>query len=273
MDMDGNAALALLSWLRPAVRHSGKRIMWVCPVLVVAALWEIIARSGAIDESVLPAVTTIAVACYDLVESGEVLLHLVTSIYRALAGLALGSVVGITLGILMASSRLVRDLIDPLITLTFPLPKAAFIPITLLWLGVGNASSILMVFLSTLVPMIISARDGAHAVHMQLIWSAQAMGASRLRVLASVIVPAALPYIANGLRIALAFSMVVVVSTEMVAAHIGIGKFVLLFGEGGNYDYMFAAVLIVVGVAFLLDRCFLLIVRRLLQWTEGSVIQ
>lgn len=239
----------------------------------MAAFWEFVTRAGLVNESVLPTFTAVIAAWYDLFQSGQVLLHLITSLYRALAGLAIGSTVGIALGILMARSRIVRDMIDPFVTLTFPLPKTAFIPIALLWLGVGDASSILVVFLSTLVPMIISAYDGARAVHKQLIWSAQAMGASRLRVFTSVVIPASLPYIINGFRIGLAFSMVVVISAEMVAAHIGIGKFILLFGESGNYNYMFATIFIVVGVVFLIDRCFFLFSNRLLRWVDRNDVR
>ncbi|MCB8924041.1 MAG: ABC transporter permease [Ardenticatenaceae bacterium] len=267
----GNSTLVIPIWSWRHVLHSaGKLIIWFCPILIMVTFWEFAARAHLINESVFPTFTAVSVAGYDLFQGGQIFLHLITSFYRAISGLAIGSIVGIALGMLMAYSRIVRDIVDPFVTLTFSLPKAAFIPIAFLWLGVGNASIILVVFLSTLVPMIISAYDGARSVNKQLIWSAQTMGASHLRMLTSIVFPASLPYIFNGVRIGLAFSVVVVISAEMVAAYIGIGKFILLFGEGGNYNYMFAIVFVVIVVSFLLDQCFLLLSRRGLRWLDDN---
>lgn len=253
-----------------AFRAAAKLVLWLCPVLIVAACWEIITETGLMNERLLPPLSAVLAAWYDLLRSGQILPHLVVSLYRAIAGLAFGSAVGITIGILMARSRLVRSLIDPFVTLTFTLPKTAFIPIALLWLGIGDASSILVVFLGTLVPMTISTYHGARAVHNHLIWSARAMGSSRWRVLASVVFPASLPYIVNGLRIGLAFSIVVVISAEMVATDRGIGKFISLFGESGNYNYMFATILTIVSVTFAIDQAFVRFNRHLLRWADSN---
>src|SRR5690606_15095311 len=102
------------------------------------------------------------------------------------------------------------------------------------------------------------------------IWSAKSFGASNQRVLWSVIFPRSLPQILNGLRIAQAFSIVVVISAEMVASYVGIGRYIFLFGEAGNYDYMFAAIVTIILAAFLLDQLLLFIRNRLLIWTDDS---
>lgn len=259
--------LAILSQI---IHFIANWILKMLPVLIVVAIWECIARGGLVNTDVLPRFSRVVVAGWDWLKSGQVWFNLWASFYRALVGLVAGSAVGIAVGILMARSRLARDIIDPFVTLTFPLPKTAFIPIALLWFGVGDASTIFLVFLSTLVPMIISSYHGARAIPEQFIWSARAMGASHLRVLTSIIIPATLTYVVNGLRIALAFSIVIALSSEMVAAYDGMGKFISIFSENGNYDYMFAAILIVVGVAFLIDRGVLWLSSHLLCWTESD---
>lgn len=268
--MDHRLIENLTSWLPRALRQVGEWIWWISPLFIVGLIWEAVTRLGLVNTTVLPSLTAIIRASFDLTQSSRIFYHLAISFYRALAGLMLGACSGVTLGILMARSHLMRELLEPLVVLTFPLPKAAFIPIALLWLGVGNASSILVVALSTLLPMVVSTYEGARGVHGHLIWSAQAMGASPFRTITSIIVPASLPHIVNGLRIGLAFSVVVVISAEMVAARTGIGKFILLFGESGNYHYMFAAIFITASATFISDRCFSLVKRRLLQWTDGE---
>ena len=265
-----NGSSVTISLLWHMLRWIGRTVLWVCPILIVVAFWEFITQAGLVNQSVLPTFTAITDAWYDLFLDGEILPHLIISLYRAFAGLAIGSAVGITLGILMGRSRIIRDLADPFITLTFPLPKTAFIPIVLLWLGVGNNSIILVVFLSTMVPLTISAFHGTQAIHKEFIWSAQAMGASRFRILTSIVFPASLTYIANGFRISLAFSMVVVISAEMVASYNGIGKFILVFSESGNYNYMFASIFTVVVIAFFIDQWFLILSRYLLRWVERN---
>lgn len=254
-------AWRILSFVRKRAIHS-------IPLLIVTALWELIARTRMMGVSALPPFTVVVAASFDLFLSGEVFLHLFISLYRALLGLAIGSTIGLILGIAMARSSLIYDMADPLITLTYPLPKTAFIPIAILWLGVGNASVIMVVTISTLMPMVISAYQGTQSVPPQFLWLGQSMGASRLRMFSSILLPATMVYLANGLRIGLGFAIVVVISTEMFAAHIGIGKFIFLYGESGNYDYMFATISIIICAAFLLDRIFLLCRQWLLPWEE-----
>jgi NitT/TauT family transport system permease protein len=240
------------------------------PLAIAAVVWELVSRAGIVDEAIFPPFSAVIVSTAELLTQGGVYVDLGASLYRALAGLTLGALSGTLLGIVMARSRPLRKVVYPLVALTYTLPKTALIPITLLWLGVGDTSTILVVYLSTFVPLVISAYHGAESVPAQYFWSAESMGTSRLRVLTTVVVPASLPYILNGLRIALAFSFVVVISAEMIAAFSGIGKLIFVYGESGNYTFMFAAILIVVAVAFLLDRVLAALSRRLLIWSESE---
>lgn len=248
----------------------GRIILWVCPILLLIAFWEFITQANIVNKSVLPTFSAITAAWYDLFQEGLILPHLVISLYRSMVGLIIGSLAGVSLGILMGRSQIIREIAEPLVTLTFTLPKTAFIPIVLLWLGVGNTSIIFVVFLSTLVPLTISAFHGTRAIPKEFVWSARSMGASNARILTSIVLPATLVYIVNGFRISLAFAMVVVISSEMVASYNGIGQFILVFSESGNYNYMFAGIFTVTVVAFFIDRCFLMLSRYLLRWVDGT---
>jgi ABC-type nitrate/sulfonate/bicarbonate transport system permease component len=262
----GASVTAILA--RQVFQGGAQWFMRFSPILIVAGCWEFLSRMGLVNRAILPSFTQVLAAWLDLFQDKELPVHIVTSLYRALVGLLIGSILGVALGVLMARSNIVRNLMDPLVALTFALPKTAFIPIALLWLGVGDVSTIFVVVLGTLMPMLVNAYAGTRAIPQEFIWSAQGMGASRLHILRSVILPASLVYLTNALRIGLAFSVVIAVSAEMVAANIGIGKFIFLFGESGNYDYMFAAILTLVAIAFLLDRGFVRLARYLLRWAD-----
>ena len=146
--------------------------------------------------------------------------------------------------------------------------KSALIPVLALWLGFGDASKITLIFLGCLLPVILGAYNGARGSEQVLIWSARSMGASRLQTLWDVMVPSALPELLSGIRIALAYSFILLVSAELVAARTGLGFMIGLLGEGGVYDGMFAMVLTVSALGFAADRLFLVLTRRLLQWQE-----
>lgn len=240
------------------------------PVLIVAGLWELTSRLALIDPEHLPPVSAILRAWADLVFSGHILPHLAATLYRALAGLLLAIVFGVALGVWMARSRPVERFVDPLITLTYPLPKVAIIPLTMLWFGIGHLAKILVVFIGCMMPVIIHTFHGARGADHLLIWSAQAMGAGERAILRKVILPAALPAVLSGIRIALAFSFVIVIGAELVASRAGLGNLILGFGENGVYDYMFATILAVLIVAVLMDRGYLQLMGRALRWYESG---
>ena len=240
--------------------------MGALQVVAVAGLWEATSRLGIIDPEFLPPVTRIVAAWADLALSGHVLPHLAASLYRALTGFLLAVAVGVVLGVWMARSRALEGFCDPLITLTYPLPKVAIIPLTMIWFGIGHFAKTLVVFIGCLMPVVIHAFHGARGTDHVLVWSAQAMGAREREVLRRVVLPAALPSILAGIRIALNFSFVLVIGAELVASRVGLGNLILGFGENGAYDYMFATILAVLIVAVAMDRAYLALMTRALHW-------
>jgi len=175
-------------------------------------------------------------------------------------------VIGAVLGIAMAWWRPVNVLLGPLVEMFYPLPKSALIPVTVIWLGFGDGSKILLIFLGCMLPVTTGAYNGARASDQMLVWSARGMGAGRVRTLWDVVVPSALPELLNGIRTALALSFILLVSSELIVARSGFGYLIGFLGASGTYDAMFAVVLTVAFLGFAADRFYLAIMRRALLW-------
>jgi ABC-type nitrate/sulfonate/bicarbonate transport system permease component len=250
--------------LNTVVRASSR----VVPILVLFAAWEVLTRVGLIGTQILPSFSAVCVAGADLLASGTLVQHLFVSLYRALGGLALSIVVGVSLGVGMARNRHVANFFDPLVSLVYPLPKTALVPLTMVWLGVTDRAAILVIFLAGLLPIVVNTYHGVRNVDRVLLWSARSLGTPARGLFRRVVIPAAMPYIFNGVRIALPVSFIVVISVELVASKVGVGNLINGYGGLGIYDYMFATILLFVVVAFVADRCAVRVGTGILRWHE-----
>jgi NitT/TauT family transport system permease protein len=237
-------------------------------LLILALAWEVVARLGLVSSLALPPLSNVMAAWLDLARDGELVGNGLSSLYRAGLGLALAVLVGAALGIAMASWRALDMLAGPLVELLYPMPKSALIPVTVLWLGFGDGSKILLIFLGCMLPVTIGAFNGARGADRVLIWSARSMGAGRVRVLRDVVLPSALPELLNGIRTALALAFILLVSSELIVAQQGLGYLIGFLGASGAYEGMFAVVLTVAMLGFLADRAYGVLMRRALQWRD-----
>lgn len=235
-------------------------------LLVLALLWELAPRIGLVRMDSLPPLSKISMAWFDLARSGELWVHASTSLLRAFSGVAIAIVVGTVLGIAMAAWGPVRVIFRPLMEAFYPVPKSALIPVTALWLGLGDASKITLIALGCILPVAVGAYNGARGSERVLIWSSRAMGASKLRTLIDVVVPSALPELLSGIRTALALSLVLLVSSELIVAKNGLGYLIGFLGGGGIYDAMFAVVLTIAIFGLIVDRLYLRYTRSVLSW-------
>ena len=247
-----------------------KTLIRYSPLIIIAVAWEACSRLGLVSPLALPPLSDVVAAWIDLIKDGELLTNGAASIYRAAAGLGLAIVVGSVLGIAMAWSRPVNVLIAPIVEIFYPLPKSALIPVTVIWLGFGDGSKILLIFLGCMLPVTIGAFNGARASEQHLVWSARSMGASRLRMLWDVVLPSAMPELLNGIRTALALSFILLVSSELIVARKGFGYLIGYLGANGTYDAMYAVVLTVAFLGFAADRGYMLITRRVMAWREAT---
>jgi NitT/TauT family transport system permease protein len=238
------------------------------PLALLAVAWELIARLGLVSSSALPPLSKVVVSWFGLLQSGELVTNGAASLYRGSAGLLLAVVIGAALGIVMAWWRPVNALVSPLVEMFYPMPKSALIPVTAVWLGFGDGSKILLIFLGCMLPVTLGAFNGARASDRMLVWSARSMGASRLRMLWDVVVPSALPELLNGVRTAIALAFILLVSSELIVARHGLGYLIGYLGADGAYAPMFAVVLTVAFLGFAADRIYMQVVRRVLAWRD-----
>jgi ABC-type nitrate/sulfonate/bicarbonate transport system permease component len=238
------------------------------PLAICALAWELVARLGLVSSAALPPLSSVVVAWVDLLRSGDLLSASAASLYRGAAGLALAIAVGAVLGIAMAWWRPANALLSPLVEMFYPMPKSALIPVTVIWLGFGDGSKILLIFLGCMLPVTLGAFNGARSSDRVLVWSARSMGASRLRMLWDVVVPSAMPEMLNGVRTALALAFILLVSSELIVARQGFGYLIGYLGANGDYQPMFAVVLTVAFLGFAADRLYMLGVRWMLAWRE-----
>jgi NitT/TauT family transport system permease protein len=238
------------------------------PLMLLALAWEGATRFGLISPLIMPSLDRVCASWWSLLASGDLVTNAWVSLARGAVGLGLSIVVGVPLGILMAWFAPVRVVFNPLVQVLYPMPKSALIPVVVLWLGFGSASKILLIFIGCMLPMTLSAFNGARGAEEVLIWSARSLGASRNRTLVEVVLPSALPEILAGIRTAIAFAFVLLVATELIAAREGLGYMIGWLGDGGVYDAMFAVVLTVSLLGFAADRLYLVLMRRVLRWRD-----
>jgi ABC-type nitrate/sulfonate/bicarbonate transport system permease component len=238
------------------------------PLLLLALAWEAASRLGLVSTLALPPLSHVIEAWYEIAKSGELAANAWASLYRGGAGLLAAVAVGAALGIFMAWWRPLNALIGPLVELFYPMPKSALIPVTVIWLGFGDGSKILLIFLGCMLPVTIGAFNGARSSDRTLVWSARSMGASRLRMLWDVVVPSAMPELLSGVRTALALTFILLVSSELIVAQKGLGYLIGYLGADGAYEAMYAVVLTVAFLGFAADRGYLLLMHRALQWRE-----
>ncbi|HWM82387.1 MAG TPA: ABC transporter permease [Pseudolabrys sp.] len=242
------------------------------PLVIFVVLWHLLSNSGLIDKAFLPEPSEVFAALLDLLRGPQVVENLAITLFRSFTGLLLGAVAGVWIGLFMARSEVFRAYVTPIVGGTYSLPKSALIPLFILWFGIGSVTAICAVFLACLLPMIVNTYHGVSTTPKVLVWSAEAMGYSQRQMLTRIFLPHAMPDIMTGLRIALGFSFVLAISSEMIAATSGIGKLIFMYGENGAYSYMFAAIACIVAAAFLSDRIMLWITRICLVWHESAVV-
>jgi ABC-type nitrate/sulfonate/bicarbonate transport system permease component len=238
------------------------------PLLLLALAWEAASRFELVSSLALPSLTAVGQAWLELIKDGDLVTNGAASLYRAGMGLLLSVVIGAALGIFMAWWRPLNVLLSPLVEMFYPMPKSALIPVTVIWLGFGDGSKILLIFLGCMLPVTIGAFNGARGADRALVWSARSMGAGRMRMLWDVVVPSAMPELLNGIRTALALSFILLVSSELIVAREGLGHLIGFLGANGSYEGMFAVVLTVAFLGFAADRVYQSLMQRALRWQE-----
>jgi ABC-type nitrate/sulfonate/bicarbonate transport system permease component len=238
-------------------------------VALLLVLWELASASQLVDPISVPRVSVIFAAWAASALHGELLSQLLASLGRIAAGFALAAAVAVPLGLAMGSIRFVYRLLEPVTELVRPIPPAAYIPVAILFLGIGSEMKVFVVFLACLFPILLNTYGGVRGIDPVLLDTGRTFGIPRARALRQIVLPAALPSILTGMRISLGIALIVVVVAEMIAGNSGIGYFILDMQRVFRIPEMFAGIFTLGLVGYLINFAFLRIEQHLLRW-RGS---
>lgn len=239
-------------------------------IFVVFALWFMATNHGWIKPLFLPSPQAVWAQIIEVSRDGfadaSLLTHIGWSALRVFGAFVLAVLTAIPVGIMMGVNRVARGVFDPLVEFYRPLPPLAYLPLVVIWMGIGEGSKTLLIYLAMFAPLALSARAGVKSVAIEQIHAAYSMGASRGQVLKYVIMPAALPEILTGMRIAIGFGWTTLVAAEMVAATAGLGFMVLTASKFMATDVVIMGILVIGVLALLFDLGMRWLERNLVPW-------
>jgi NitT/TauT family transport system permease protein len=224
-------------------------------ILFFVVVYEVVARTGWFAQALVPSLLTVAQTLWAMLLDGSMAEHAFNTLYRVFAGLALAASVGLLLGFLMARYRPVESFFLPLVSALMPIPSLAWAPVFILWFGLGNVATILIVFYAASFPMVVNTWTGARAVNPLWLRAAGSMGARGRAMFWKVVVPGASPFIITGLRLAFQRAWIAVVGAEMLAASAyGLGWVIFDAKEFLNADVMLASLAVIGAIGYVFER-------------------
>lgn len=235
-------------------------------LLLVA--WEALAQSRTFTPFVLPAFSAVVERIWSDLTAGDLLINTGLTLYRAIVGFLISAIGGVALGMAMSRSLGVRWFFDPIISVGFPMPKIAFLPVIILWLGFYDLSKISIIVFDAIFPVVTATIAGIKSVERELLWSARNMGAKEPELLRQIVLPAALPMILTGMQVALPLSMIVAVVAEMLMGGYGIGGAMMTASRFADSRGVFAGIVEIAVVGYVLVKGMALLRRRLLVWHQ-----
>lgn len=230
------------------------------------ALWEAVGRSGLVHPVFLPYPTTIATGLKELIEKGELLRHLRSSFFLGIYGLGLAMICGVSLGIAMGWFRSLKFLLDPYVIALYLTPTFVFVPLFLIWFGIGITPKLVIVFTGAFFPFVINSMAGIESVAPVLIEAAKSFGANQRHILLKVVLPSSIPFIVAGFDLALARAIVSVVVAEFFIGNEGIGYLLAYSGQTLRTNWFFAALIILMLVGVLGSEVTKRLERRMAPW-------
>jgi ABC-type nitrate/sulfonate/bicarbonate transport system permease component len=256
----------VLRWLGVARQRATR---FITPVLLLVA-WELLTRLGDVTDFMLPPPGDVATRIVADVTSSDFAANVGLTLYRALFGFGLAVAGGVTLGLVMARSRFVYWFFDPIISIGFPTPKIAFLPVFILWFGLYDGSKLTIIILSAIFPVVTATLSGLQGVERELVWSARSLGASERRVAWTIVLPAALPQILTGAQIALPTALIVTIIAEMMMGGYGLGGAMMEASRMLDSPGVFAGIVEIAVVGHIVLSAMALIRRSLLVWHAES---
>jgi sulfonate transport system permease protein len=241
-------------------------VLYLALPLAIIAVWQILSDLGVIKPILLPAPGTVARTLARLVASGELFRHLGISLLRVLEGFALAAAVGLPLGIGIGLSRTLDRLTDLLLQLLKPIPPIAWIPLAILWFGIGEWGKIYIIFLGAIFPILVNTVDGIRQTDHRFVELARVLEVGRARFILGIVLPSALPAIMTGLRVGLMVAWICVVAAELIAATSGLGYLIMDGRQLMQTDLVLVGMVTIGAMGKGLDVVLRTAERRLIIW-------
>lgn len=243
-------------------------VVSLCSCLALLAIWEGVVHFGFVEPLFLPAPSQIVRRAMTMSAEGTLLGHVIASTWRVTVGFLLASLAAIPLGIFLGFSPLARSIFDPILSFLRPLPSMSWIPLSLLWFGIGESQKYSIVFMGSFAPSLLYVMEATKGVDPLLIKAAQNLGAKSKDVMLEVILPASLPQILSGLKVMLGIAWTCVISAELVAAREGLGFMIMNGKEYFQTDTVVLGMVLISVTVMATDVVFRFVERRALPWKD-----
>ena len=263
LELDLPRESAALRWYR----EHASTVRGLLSLLVVGIVWEIAGRTGRWP-LVLAPISDIWVKFLQLAASGELQRHVLVSLNEFLVGFVIAAVLGVLLGIAIASSDTVRDFVDPWVSAVYATPTVALAPLFIFMFGIDAPSKMAVVFLLAIFPIVINTSTGMRSTDRIYIEAARSFGASRSQIFSKVLIPSALPFIVAGLRLGIGRGLVGVVIGEFIGARAGLGYLIFRSSQAFQIDAMWVGVFLLAGTGVLAVIILQNVERRMAPWRQ-----
>ena len=245
-------------------------LLSIVTMVILIAIWWAVTALGLVKPLFVPSPVAIVGKFFDTMQNGftgtPLYVHILISAARVFGAFLLACLIGIPLGLAMGMSPMIRGIFDPPIEFYRPIPPLAYLPLMIIWFGIGETSKVLLIFLSVFAPVALGARSGVKSAAIEQIHAAYSFGASRWKVMRYVILPAALPEILTAMRIGIGFGWTTLVAAEMVAATKGIGYMVLSASQFLQTPTVIMGIIVIAAIAYGFDMLMRFLERRLVPW-------
>lgn len=235
-------------------------------LLVLLVVWQVLSELGFIQPIILPPPSQIAIVFWDLMKSGVLLRHIGISVLRVLEGFGIAALLGLVLGMGIGLSQTLARMMDLIIQVIKPIPPIAWIPLAILWFGIGEQSKVFIIFLGAFFPVIINTIDGIRQTDQKLVEVARILEVSRSRFILQVVIPGAFPSIMTGLRVGLMVAWMCVVAAELIAASSGVGYLIMDARQLSQSDVVLVGMITIGIIGKLMDSLISRIEKRVIRW-------
>lgn len=235
-------------------------------IILLFVLWEIIPRLGLVEVAFFPPLSTVLIGWWELAATGQLVQHITASLIRSIIGFAIALIVAIPLGLTIGWFQRFSDFANPLLEAFRNTAALAILPVFILLLGIGEASKIAVVIYACAFPILLSTISAVRNVDPLFIKSAKSMALSPVRLFLKVILPAAVPTIFVGIRLAASSSILVLVAAEMIGAKAGLGYLIISSQQNFQISYMYSGILTISALGMLVNALLLQLERRLSRW-------